>query len=210
VFVDTATLYPISQADLVLRLAELGMFELVWSDHLLAEVERVLVDYKGLPVDRARYFCDCIREAFPSGRVPSERYLPLVGSRTGPDSDDHVHSAAAVARGATVVLSADKRGYPPRDTAPARRRHPDAYLDMCFLLHSKSVEEASARAAALFRPTDRRPFTKPADAFTRRSNHEVGTIGDVYERRGLGDLPARRTERHGRCARCRRLGQAVV
>jgi len=27
-FVDTATLYPVSLADLVLRLAELGMFEL--------------------------------------------------------------------------------------------------------------------------------------------------------------------------------------
>jgi len=27
VFVDTATLYPVSLADLVLRLAELGMFE---------------------------------------------------------------------------------------------------------------------------------------------------------------------------------------
>lgn len=38
-FVDTATLYPVSLADLVLRLAELGMFELLWSDHLLAEVE---------------------------------------------------------------------------------------------------------------------------------------------------------------------------
>jgi hypothetical protein len=65
VFVDTATLYPISMADLVLRLAELGMFELVWSDHLLA---------------------------------------------------------------ANVILSADRRGYPIQDTAPARRRDPDAYL----------------------------------------------------------------------------------
>jgi predicted nucleic acid-binding protein len=128
VFVDTATLYPISLADLVLRLAELGMFELVWSDHLLAEVERVLVEYKGLPVDRARYFCDCIRDAFPSGRIPPERYLPLVGSRTGPDPDDHVHSAAAIAGRANVILSADNRGYPPLDTAPARRRDPDAYL----------------------------------------------------------------------------------
>gem|GEM_PF-6514876 len=32
VFVDTATLYPISLADLVLRLAELGMFEFLWSE----------------------------------------------------------------------------------------------------------------------------------------------------------------------------------
>lgn len=127
-FVDTATLYPISLADLVLRLAELGVFELVWSDHLLAEVERILVEYKGLPVEKARYFCGCIRDAFPSGRVPPERYLPLVESRTGPDADDHVHSAAAIAGRANVILSADRRGFPPQDTAPARRRAPDAYL----------------------------------------------------------------------------------
>ncbi|HUR48564.1 MAG TPA: hypothetical protein VMY88_03405 [Acidimicrobiales bacterium] len=52
VFVDTATLYPVSLADLILRLADFGMFELLWSDHLMAEVERVLVDYKGLAVER--------------------------------------------------------------------------------------------------------------------------------------------------------------
>ncbi len=54
------------------------MFELLWSDHLLAEVERVLVDYKGLTVERAAYFCECIRQAFPEGRVPADEYLPLV------------------------------------------------------------------------------------------------------------------------------------
>jgi hypothetical protein len=61
VFVDTATLYPISLADLVLRLADLGMFELLWSDHLLAEVERVLVQHMGLAAEQAAYFCECIR-----------------------------------------------------------------------------------------------------------------------------------------------------
>ncbi len=62
------------------------MFELIWSEHLLAEVERVLVEHKGLPVDGAPYFCDCIRDAFPSGRVPAERYLPLVAN--GVPGDD--------------------------------------------------------------------------------------------------------------------------
>lgn len=52
VFVDTATLYPVSLADLVLRLAEFGTFELLWSDHLLAEVERVLGEHKGLAEER--------------------------------------------------------------------------------------------------------------------------------------------------------------
>ena len=128
VFVDTATLYPISLADLVLRLAELGMYDLLWSDHLLREVERVLVEYKGLTTERARYFCECISNAFPDGRVAPQEYLPLVATRTGPDPDDHVHSAAAVAGKATVMLSADKAGYPAADISPARRRNPDAFL----------------------------------------------------------------------------------
>jgi predicted nucleic acid-binding protein len=139
VFVDSATLYPISLADLVLRLAEAGMFDLLWSDHLLDEIQRVLVDKKGLPNQSARYFCECIREAFPEGRIEPELYLPLVASRSGPDPDDHVHSAAAVAGGATVVLSADKTGYPVRDIAPARRRNPDAFLTALLRRHPQDV-----------------------------------------------------------------------
>jgi len=77
VFVDTNTLYPISITDLVLRLAEAVMFDLIWSDHLLAEVERVLVERKGLRLEAASYFCDCARRAFPDGRVAPKLYLPL-------------------------------------------------------------------------------------------------------------------------------------
>ena len=61
------------------------MYDLLWSDHLLSEVERVLVEYKGLTVERARYFCECIITAFPAGRVAPQEYLPLVATRTGPD-----------------------------------------------------------------------------------------------------------------------------
>ena len=128
VFVDTATLYPISLADLVLRLAEFGMYDLLWSDHLLAEIERVLVEYKGLTTEGAHYFCECISNGFPAGRVEPQEYLPLVATRTGPDPDDHVHSAAVVAGKATVMLSADKAGYPATDISPARRRDPDSFL----------------------------------------------------------------------------------
>lgn len=104
------------------------MYDLVWSDHLLSEVERVLVGRKGLSVERAAYFCDWIRSALPAGRVLPESYLPLVATRTGPDPDDHVHSAAAIAGGATVVLSPDRTGYPALDIAPAHLRNPDTFL----------------------------------------------------------------------------------
>lgn len=155
-FVDTATLYPISLADLVLRLAEIGMFEFLWSDHLLAEVERVLVDYKGLTGERAIYFCDCIRKAFPKGRVAPEQYLPLVASRSGPDPADHVHSAAAVAGNATIVLSADKKGYPPADIAPARRRDPDAFLSQLLRHYPHDIATTiDAMGASLREPLNR-------------------------------------------------------
>ena len=104
------------------------MFELVWSDHLLAEVERILTERKGLTEAQSAYFVGCIRDAFPEGLIATAEYLPLVATRRGPDPGDHAHSAAAVAGRATIVLSADRRGFPPDDIAPARRRHPDAYL----------------------------------------------------------------------------------
>ena len=56
VFVDTNVLYPASLADLTLSAAEYGLFELVYSDHLLQEIERVPVDHKGLaPVHAQRF-----------------------------------------------------------------------------------------------------------------------------------------------------------
>jgi len=51
VFVDTNVLYPVRLADLVLSSVDDGLFDLCTSDHLLEEVERVLVNAKGLPVD---------------------------------------------------------------------------------------------------------------------------------------------------------------
>ena len=84
-FVDTATLYPVSPADLVLRLAELGLFELLWSDHLLAEVERVLVECKGLAGDPSRDDTQSARRyqaAAASQRRDQDLLSALGGTRT--------------------------------------------------------------------------------------------------------------------------------
>jgi hypothetical protein len=67
VFVDTNTLYPISITDLVLRLAEAGMFDLIWSDHLLAEVERVLVERKVSGWRQLRTFATASAGLSPTG-----------------------------------------------------------------------------------------------------------------------------------------------
>ena len=66
-----------------MRLAEIGIFELVWSDYLLDEIERVLVERKRLPQSAAEYFCDCIRDSQIVGRdasirVRSQRLSPVL------------------------------------------------------------------------------------------------------------------------------------
>lgn len=127
VFPDSNVLYPISVADLTLRLADVELHKVLWSEDLLAEVKRVLIDRKGLSPDNATYFCDCIRDAFPDDEVAQKDYQDLIQSRTGPDPDDHPHSAAAMAGGATVLLTSDTKGFPKRDLGDVRRATPDTY-----------------------------------------------------------------------------------
>ena len=47
-------------ADLILSSVDDGLFELCVSDHLLAEIERVLIDHKGLPADKAKIFREAV------------------------------------------------------------------------------------------------------------------------------------------------------
>ena len=128
VFPDANVLYPISVADLFLRLGELYIHEVLWSEDLLSEVEHVLVERKALDAEAAAYFCNCIREAFPEGEIPRSSYEHLIPTRTGLDPDDWVHSAAVAGGGATILLSADRRGFPQRDLGHVRRVPPDAYF----------------------------------------------------------------------------------
>ncbi len=68
-------------------------------------------------------------------------YEHLLATRTGPDPDDHEHSAAAISGRVDFLLSADRTGFPIRDTHPARRRHPDDYLTEIFDLFPGEILE---------------------------------------------------------------------
>lgn len=127
VFLDTNVLYPISIADLLLRLGDVALHAIVWSEDLLAEVERVLVEDKGLTSARAAYFCRCIREEFADEEVRREDYEHLVDTMTGKDPDDHAHAAAARVA-ATVLLTFNVDDFPEQDMGGVRVMTPDGYL----------------------------------------------------------------------------------
>ena len=115
VFIDTNAWYPVVLADLALRSVENGLFDLAWTDESLAEVERVLVDRKGLTAASAAVFGAQVRATAPRGRIDPAAYRPLVAEMTGPDPGDHVHAAAARGGRADVLLTSNVADFPAAD-----------------------------------------------------------------------------------------------
>jgi excisionase family DNA binding protein len=101
VFIDTKVLLPFSVMDLMLALTEDGIHDVMWSDDLLDEWERVIVREHRRSPDAAAAITATIRQFFADTRIPAESYRELVAEADGPDPDDNVHMAAAVAGQAT-------------------------------------------------------------------------------------------------------------
>lgn len=89
--------------------ASLRLLDLIWSDELLAETERVLIEHKPLTPAQAARWVGYLRDSFPEGRVD------LVGveldlSALSDDPDDEHVCALTVAGQATYLFTFD-RGY---------------------------------------------------------------------------------------------------
>ena len=97
VFIDTNVLFPFSVMDLMLALTEDGIHDVMWSDDLLDEWERVIVRERRRSPDAAAAITAMIRQFFADTRIPVESYRSLVAEVDGPDPDDNAHMAAAVA-----------------------------------------------------------------------------------------------------------------
>jgi predicted nucleic acid-binding protein len=106
------------------------LLDLIWSDELLAEARRVLIERKPLSPAAADHWVGYLRDAFPSGQVDLSTIEPTVdpASFTTDPNDTHV-CALAIAGGADLLLTFD-RGYLP----DAFHRHgievvsPDSFL----------------------------------------------------------------------------------
>jgi predicted nucleic acid-binding protein len=134
VFVDTSVLFPFSVMDLFLALSEDRVHQVLWTDELLEEWERVIVREQRRTPETARSVTAAIREFFADCRILPESYAALVDQMPGNDPDDHVHMAAAVAAGVDALVTANRADFP---TGPLRKlgvevTAPDAYLTELF------------------------------------------------------------------------------
>lgn len=127
VLLDACALLPYQLADLLLRLADAEMFEPLWSEQILREVERNLVEKFGVAPDKASRRLARMRSAFPTAMV--DGYETLVPAMTNHPKDRHV-AAAAVRGGAALIVTANLRDFPPESLSQydLEAVHPDDFL----------------------------------------------------------------------------------
>jgi hypothetical protein len=131
---DSNVCYPISLLDLVLRLDEAELHEIVWTEDLLDELARTWVAKGARSAEAAEKVCGDIRAAFVGQDVPRDTYEHLIASMPGDDTDDHAHAAAAVVRAPCVILTKNLKDFPAEPLAGwgVVVREPDEYLSEMF------------------------------------------------------------------------------
>lgn len=140
VFLDTCVLFPPILRDLLLGLADAGLFVPHWSDGVAAEWLHVTAR-KGEP--GAAEALTRMRARWPQGQgaagEPALLDLPDAG-------DTHV-LAAAIAAGAEVLLTLNLRDFPRRALAHHRLRAvaPDDFVMDLWLANNAPVESKVAR-----------------------------------------------------------------
>jgi excisionase family DNA binding protein len=177
VFIDTNVLFPFSVMDLMLALSEDAIHEVMWTDDLLDEWERVIVREHRRSVDAAAAITATIREFFADTRIPAENYRSLVTEADGPDPDDNAHMAAAVAGQVETLVTWNEKDF----NCNFMKHHavavvnPDVYLCSLYQEFPAEVLATITRVAA----GKRRPQLAPGD------------IVDALRRAGVREFAAR-------------------
>ena len=83
VFVDTNVLFPFSVMDMMLALTEDSVHEIVWSERLLAEWERVIVREGRRSAESAAAVGHAVRRFFPDCEIAAASYEHLVDEMPG-------------------------------------------------------------------------------------------------------------------------------
>jgi predicted nucleic acid-binding protein len=125
VFFDTNALFGAVQKDVILELAELGIFRPLWSRDVLDELERNLARLVSPMAAAGRVAA--MRDAFPDAMVSG--YDALIPAMTCDPKDRHV-LAAAVKADAEVLVTFNLKDFPAESLAPFDLVvvHPDDFL----------------------------------------------------------------------------------
>ncbi|WP_141588398.1 putative toxin-antitoxin system toxin component, PIN family [Myxococcus sp. AB056] len=108
VVLDANVLIPVSLCDMLLNVANEGLIQIYWTEEILDEVRRNLVEQIGLTAAQAERRVSAMRRHFPEALVSG--YERLVPAMTNHPKDRHV-LAAAVHVGAQTIVTNNLRDF---------------------------------------------------------------------------------------------------
>ncbi len=175
-FVDTSVLFPFSVMDLLLALSENAVHQVLWTEHLLEEWERVIVREHQRTPETAASVVAAIRESFADCEIERASYEHLIDEMPGNDPDDRPHMAAAVAAGVDVLVTNNLVDFPAEALAEHGIRVVDPNTYLCELLGDETDELVAAFLRLASEKT--RPPRTPEDLLQALRRAGVGTFAD--------------------------------
>ncbi|MFC7866307.1 PIN domain-containing protein [Streptomyces murinus] len=111
VIYDACVLYPNTLRDLLIRVSQRGFVRARWTELILDEVDRSIErDYNIAPEALARRR-SLMNQAVPDCLVTG--FEPLIEGLKLPDTDDRHVLAAAIRAGAQVIVTNNRKDFPP-------------------------------------------------------------------------------------------------
>jgi predicted nucleic acid-binding protein len=151
---DTNVLLPAPLRDTLLRLAEVELYVPKWSNRILAELDKNLVESGRTDIERAARVTTVIKEAFSEAMVPDSLISTIEPAMTNDPKDRHV-LAAAVGVGAQAIVSRNLDDFSPEVCNPlgVEAVNPNDFLVDLYHLDPPAVLQAiSDQAEALTKP----------------------------------------------------------
>jgi predicted nucleic acid-binding protein len=140
---DACVLHPATLRNFLLRLAEEGAFIPVWSDKIVDEFVRAVVQTRHtVKPESMRRTVELMNGAFPDARVAG--YGKLIKALRLPDPDDRHVLAAAIKAKAAANVTFNSRHFPAGTLADQGivACHPDAFVDGLLKSNPGAVERA--------------------------------------------------------------------
>jgi predicted nucleic acid-binding protein len=135
---DACVLFPMTLRDTLLRAADAGLYRPYWTDDILEEVRRNLVEERHVTAEQAERLIAQMKRYFPESLIT--HHTALIPDMTNHPKDRHV-LAAAVAAGAQIIVTDNLRDFPHAALDPlgVEAQSADTFLTDLFALDSERM-----------------------------------------------------------------------
>lgn len=140
---DACVLYPAPVRDLLLSLADVGLYKPKWTAEIQEEWSRnLLLNRADLKKEQLEATMHAMNMAFPDANV--ERYEGLISGITLPDPHDRHVMAASIRARADVIVTFNLKDFPKSIAVnyDIEILHPDVFLTNLHDLHPAKAKEA--------------------------------------------------------------------